>query len=117
MGTSSWLKAVVVGVGLFWSAGAASAAGPARPGPSYRPSLAERILEQRDLHGRSEVRAFELAQAKVNEGKALRVRGEALRERARRANSLVMGREAQRLIQRGEAIERAGRLLLSRIRS
>ena len=89
------------------------AAGPARPGQG----LSARIHEQRDLHGDHGGRAFALARAKIDEGRALRTRGEALRERAQSGNSIALGREAQRLIAAGEALEREGRSMLRRIRS
>ena len=107
----SWLKMVMLTLGLSLG-GAAIASGPARPGRG----LGERIHEQRELYGNSGARTFELAKARISQGRALRARGEALREQARRGNSVVMGREASRLIGQGEALERSGRLMLGRIR-
>lgn len=106
-----WLKMVVAALGLSLG-GSALASGPARPGGD----LGGRIQEQRDLHGHSGTRAFELAKARISKGRALRTRGDAMRERAQRVNSLAMGREARRLITEGEALERSGRLMLTRIR-
>jgi|GEM_PF-3926306 len=113
MSKRSWLKRLVVALSLATLGGTSLAAGPARPGQG----LSARIREQRDLHGDNGGRAFELAKAKISEGRALRARGEALRERAQHGNSIAMGREAQRLIAAGESVEREGRSILRRIRA
>lgn len=132
MGTMSWVKGVVVAVGLSLG-GSALAAGPAPITVEYQSaSLYERqrprdfdrdrwddgwLNDRNDRMTRHERRLFQQGQKKIADGKALQLRGERMLDRARWNRSPVMARQAHRLIVRGEQLEREGRILIRRARS
>lgn len=135
MGTMSWVKGVVVAVGLSLG-GSAVAAGPApvvveyqsaglydrqRPHDFDRDRWDDGWLDDRndrnDRMSRHERRLFRQGQKKIADGKALQLRGERMLQRARWNRSPVMARQAHRLIVRGEQLERDGRILIRRARS
>jgi len=130
MNAMNWMKAVVVAVGLSLG-GSAIAAGPGpRYGQNDSAGLYERqrghqdhnwnegwLNDRNDRYDRHERRLFRLGQAKIANGRALQARGENLLQRARWNRSMSMARHAQRLILRGESLEREGRIMIRRARS
>ena len=129
MKTTSWLKGVVVALGVSLG-GAALASGPA-PVRVVSAGMYERQHHERDFDGswndgwrdagdrmdRHGLRLFRLGRQKVADGRALQLRGERLLERARWARSPMLAQKAHRMIYRGELLEREGRMLIRRVRS
>lgn len=135
MNAMNWMKGVVVAVGLSLG-GSAIAAGP---GPMYGQNDSAGLYERQRVHqdhdnnwndgwlndrndgydrfDRHDRYLFRIGRAKIADGKALQARGENLLERARWHRSMSMARQAHRLILRGEALEREGRMMVRRARS
>lgn len=134
MNAMSWMKGVVVAVGLSLG-GSALASGPAPIVVEYQRggSVYERqqrradfdhegwsdgwVNDRHDRFDRHERRMFRLGRQKIEDGQALQARGERMLERARWARSPHFARRAHRLIERGEALELEGRLLIRRARA
>jgi len=137
----TWVKGVVVTVGLALG-GSAMAAGPGPGGHGGghgggRQDVAtERAFERtrdrdfdrgerwddgwlgerKDRFDRSNYRLFNLGKKKISDGRALQLQGERMLQRARFSRSYSLARRANALIDRGEALEREGRVLVRRAR-
>ena len=129
MNAMNWVKGAVVAMGLSLG-GSALAAGPfpGNDSAGHRPGNQHQRYDDRDwnegwLHDgrdfmdRHERVLFRVGLSKVREGKALQLQGRDLLERSRWNRSGRFERRAYRLIQRGEALEREGRMLIWRARS
>ena len=133
MNAMTWMKGVVVALGISLGGSVAMAAPGARGNESAlyerqhrgndndRDGWNDGWLNDRDDHfdrfDRDERRMFRLGRQKIADGKALQNRGENLLQRARWARSVRMARQAHSLILRGESLEREGRVLVRRARS
>lgn len=143
MTTMSWLKGVVVAVGLSLTGGAAVAAGPTPVGTPVAAHF-DRDNDGRGFGGRgndggrwndndgrydndwdgyrdgrfdgTNHRLFRLGRQKITEGRQLQAQAAELRREARWAYKPRLLAKANRMEMKGERLEREGRMMIRRAR-